>query len=187
MSVFLNAPDDTHTRPIARKPIVAHKRSERTEDMTMRIKTLAALTIAAPAMAFSAVPASAALIETQSATDIPAYAPLETSVNAEYDRERRWDRRRDRRDDRYYGGYGGQQRYYGEPVHRSTRVWRGDDNRYYCRKENGTTGLLIGAGVGALIGNEVAGRGDRTLGAILGAAGGALLGREIDRSNARCR
>ncbi|NCT11144.1 MAG: glycine zipper 2TM domain-containing protein, partial [Rhodobacterales bacterium] len=41
--------------------------------------------------------------------------------------------------------------------------------------------------VGALIGNEVAGRGDRTLGAILGAAGGALLGREIDRSSTRCR
>lgn len=155
--------------------------------MTMRIKTLAALAIAAPAMAFSAIPASAAPIEIRSTTHVSAYAPLETGVNADYDRDRRWDRRRDRRDDRYYGGYGGQQRYYGEPVHRSTRVWRGDDNRYYCRKQDGTTGLLIGAGVGALIGNEIAGRGDRTLGAILGAAGGALLGREIDRSNARCR
>ena len=78
-------------------------------------------------------------------------------------------------------------RYYGEPVYRDTRVWRGRDGRYYCRKENGTTGLLIGAGVGGLIGNEVAGRGDKTLGTLLGAVGGALLGREIDRSNSRCR
>ena len=75
---------------------------------------------------------------------------------------------------------------YGEPVYRDTRVWRGNDGRYYCRKSNGTTGLLIGAGVGALLGREVAGRGgDRTLGAILGAAGGALLGRSLD-SGTRC-
>ena len=68
-----------------------------------------------------------------------------------------------------------------------TRVWRGDDGRYYCRRDNGTTGLIIGAAVGGLAGREIAGRGDRTLGTILGAAGGALLGREIDRDNYRCR
>lgn len=85
----------------------------------------------------------------------------------------------------YYNQYSS---YDGQQVHRNTRVWQGDDGRYYCRKENGTTGLLVGAGVGALIGHEVAGRGgDRTLGAILGAAGGALLGRTIDRSSTRCR
>lgn len=78
-------------------------------------------------------------------------------------------------------------RYYGEPIYRDTRIWRGRDGRYYCRKENGTTGLLIGAGVGGLIGNEVAGRGDKTLGTLLGAVGGAILGREIDRSNSSCR
>ncbi|WP_411290971.1 glycine zipper 2TM domain-containing protein [Sphingorhabdus sp.] len=68
-----------------------------------------------------------------------------------------------------------------------TRMWRGDDGRYYCKRDDGTTGLIIGAAVGGLAGNEIAGRGDKTLGAILGAAGGALLGREIDRSNYRCR
>ena len=68
-----------------------------------------------------------------------------------------------------------------------TRVWRGDDGRYYCRRNDGTTGLIIGAAVGGLVGNEIAGRGDKTLGAILGAAGGALLGREIDRGDYRCR
>ncbi len=67
------------------------------------------------------------------------------------------------------------------------RVWRGDDDRYYCRRGDGTTGLIIGAAAGGLAGREIAGRGDRTLGAILGAAGGALLGREIDRSRYRCR
>ncbi|QYJ08231.1 glycine zipper 2TM domain-containing protein [Qipengyuania flava] len=91
---------------------------------------------------------------------------------------------RDRRDARpYYMGY---DRYYGQPVRADTRIWRGNDGRYYCRRDNGTTGLLVGAGVGALLGHEVAGRGDRTLGAILGGAAGALLGRTIDRSSTRC-
>ena len=66
-------------------------------------------------------------------------------------------------------------------------VWRGRDGRYYCKRENGTTGLLIGGAVGGLIGNTIAGGGDRTLGTVLGVAGGALLGREIDRSDSRCR
>ncbi|MGN3975313.1 glycine zipper 2TM domain-containing protein [Tsuneonella sp. SYSU-LHT278] len=97
--------------------------------------------------------------------------------------------RHDRYDSRYYGnGYGYQQSNYGEPVYANTRVWRGEDDRYYCRRSNGTTGLVIGAAGGALLGREIAGRyGDRTLGAILGAAGGALLGREIAKSGARCR
>lgn len=67
-------------------------------------------------------------------------------------------------------------------------AWRGRDGRYYCRKPDGTTGLLVGGAAGALIGRGIAGPyGDRTLGAILGAAGGALLGRAIDRDSARCR
>ncbi len=98
-----------------------------------------------------------------------------------------------RNDSRYYGnGYNSgyqQQTYYGEPVNANTRVWEGDDGRYYCRKSNGTTGLIIGAAGGALLGREIAGRGDRTLGAILGAAGGALLGRAVQKgvSGSRCR
>ncbi len=77
---------------------------------------------------------------------------------------------------------------YDQRVNSNTRVWRDKrDGRYYCKKDNGTTGLLIGAGVGGLAGHEIAGRGDKTLGVILGAAGGALLGREIDRDKYRCR
>lgn len=86
---------------------------------------------------------------------------------------------------RYYDDRG---RYY-EPrrISRNDRMWRGDDGRYYCKRDNGTTGLVIGAGVGALAGHEIAGRGDRTLGAIIGAVGGGLIGREIDRGSLNCR
>ncbi len=67
------------------------------------------------------------------------------------------------------------------------RVWRGRDGRYYCKRNNGTTGLVIGAVGGALVGRTIDTRGDRTVGTLLGAAGGALLGREIERSGSRCR
>ncbi|MDK2760655.1 MAG: glycine zipper 2TM domain-containing protein [Sphingopyxis sp.] len=72
-------------------------------------------------------------------------------------------------------------------VNRNTRVWRGNDGRYRCRRDNGTTGLLIGGAVGGLAGNEIAGRGDKLLGTVIGAGAGALLGREVDRSKYRCR
>ena len=79
--------------------------------------------------------------------------------------------------------------YYVQPrrIDRSSYMWRGRDGRYYCKRDNGTTGLVIGAGVGALAGHELAGRGDKTLGAILGGAVGAVLGREIDRGSLSCR
>ncbi|MBX7461802.1 glycine zipper 2TM domain-containing protein [Qipengyuania huizhouensis] len=79
--------------------------------------------------------------------------------------------------------------YYVQPrrISRNSYMWRGRDGRYYCKRDNGTTGLVIGAGVGALAGHELAGRGDRTLGAILGGAVGAVVGREIDRGSLRCR
>ena len=92
---------------------------------------------------------------------------------------------RDRDSARYYDRNGR----YREPrrLSRNDRVWRGNDGRYYCKRGNGTTGLIIGAAGGALLGREIDGGRDRTLGTILGAAGGGLLGREIDRGRARCR
>lgn len=72
-------------------------------------------------------------------------------------------------------------------IARQEDVWRGPDGAYHCRKPNGTTGLVIGAAAGALIGREVDGGRDRTTGTVLGAAGGALLGREIERGGARCQ
>jgi len=78
---------------------------------------------------------------------------------------------------------------YVEPrrLDRSDRIWRGRDSRYYCKRDNGTTGLVIGAAVGGLAGHEIAGSGDKTLGAIIGAVGGGLLGRAIDRGDMKCR
>lgn len=78
---------------------------------------------------------------------------------------------------------------YREPrrMGRNDRIWRGRDGRYYCRRDNGTTGLIIGAGVGALAGHEIAGNGDQTLGAIIGGVAGGLLGREVDRGGMKCR
>lgn len=90
-----------------------------------------------------------------------------------------------RSDGRYYDRYGR----YREPrrLSRNDRVWRGRDGRYYCRRDNGTTGLIVGAAAGALLGRAIDTRGDRLLGTLLGGAGGAALGREIDRGGMRCR
>ena len=68
----------------------------------------------------------------------------------------------------------------------SGRTWQGRDGRMHCRRSNGTTGLIVGAGAGALLGRAVDTRGERTTGTVLGAAAGALLGREATRK-VRCR
>jgi hypothetical protein len=62
------------------------------------------------------------------------------------------------------------------------KTWRGSDGRIYCRKSNGTTGLIVGGAAGALVGRAIDTRGERTTGTILGAAAGALLGRHVDRN-----
>jgi hypothetical protein len=77
----------------------------------------------------------------------------------------------------YRGGYYADRGYY----RGNDRYYRG----YRCR-DNGTGGTIIGAIAGGLLGNEVAGRGDRTTGAILGAGVGALAGRAIDKGDRRC-
>ena len=69
------------------------------------------------------------------------------------------------------------------------REWRDNRGRLRCRKPDGTTGAVVGAVGGALLGRTIDTRGDRTLGTVLGAVAGGLLGREIERSggNRRCR
>ncbi|CAM3279765.1 17 kDa surface antigen [Sphingomonas antarctica] len=62
------------------------------------------------------------------------------------------------------------------------RVYRGNDGRYYCKRTDGTTGLIVGAGAGGLLGNVIDGGHSRGVGTILGAVGGALAGRAIERS-----
>jgi hypothetical protein len=70
--------------------------------------------------------------------------------------------------------------------HYKYREWRGRDGRTYCRKSDGTTGLIVGGVGGALVGRAIDTRGDRATGTILGAAAGALIGKELD-SKRRCR
>ena len=67
------------------------------------------------------------------------------------------------------------------------RYYRDDRPRYARRdcKTSGTTGLLVGAAAGALLGRAVDTRGDRLPGTIIGGGAGALIGKEID-SKRRC-
>ncbi|HXG81209.1 MAG TPA: glycine zipper 2TM domain-containing protein [Sphingomicrobium sp.] len=67
------------------------------------------------------------------------------------------------------------------------RIWQDSHGRYRCKRPNGTTGLIVGAAGGALIGRAIDTRGERATGTILGAAAGALIGRKIDRSRVKCR
>jgi hypothetical protein len=77
--------------------------------------------------------------------------------------------------------------YHPRRLTRNDHVWRGRDGHYYCRRGNGTTGLIVGAAAGALLGRAIDTQGDRLLGTLLGGAGGALLGREIDSGGLSCR
>lgn len=64
------------------------------------------------------------------------------------------------------------------------RVYRGRDGRTYCKRDDGTTGLVVGAVGGGLLGNLVGGG---TLGTLAGAGAGGLLGRSIGRGKVKCR
>lgn len=70
--------------------------------------------------------------------------------------------------------------------HYNGPTWHGRDGRTYCRKSDGTTGLIVGGAAGALLGRAIDTRGDRAMGTVLGAAAGALLGREVERGRS-CR
>lgn len=137
--------------------------------------------LAAACASLSTVAPASAAVQYSNSTVSHVSPGAETAYN-QY-RDYRGDYRRGYRDDNRRG----YRRSYDEPVYRSTRTWRGNDGRYYCRKKNGTTGLIIGGAAGALLGRSIDGGRDRTLGTLLGAAGGALLGREVDRGGSRCR
>lgn len=95
-----------------------------------------------------------------------------------------------RPDPRYRGYYA--ERYYRggyAPIRvtRETRIYRGGDNRYYCRRSDGTTGLIIGGVLGGVLGDRIDQGRSSILGAVLGASAGALIGRELDRGEVICR
>lgn len=139
--------------------------------------------------------------------DEPANAHEDHRDQRRYGRNGNWHRHDDRqrqeawqeyhrydynRPDARYGNYQAD-RYYRDgrnyPQRRlvnDDRIYRGSNGRYYCRRSDGTTGLIIGAIGGGILGNVIAPRGSKTLGAILGGGGGALIGRSIDRGGVRC-
>lgn len=156
--------------------------------------------ILAAALAAVIAPAAPAL------ADPPGWAPAHGKRDKEYRKaQKEW--RKDRREEwRDYGRYDYNRgdprngnRYYADRYYRdgrnyqprtlayNDRIYRGENGQYYCRRSDGTTGLLIGALGGGVLGNVI-GRGEsQTLATILGASAGALIGRSIDRSNVRCR
>jgi glycine zipper 2TM protein len=80
-----------------------------------------------------------------------------------------------------------ERRYRPRRLGRNDWVYRGSDNRYYCRRDDGTTGLIIGGISGAVLGHIIAPGGAKTLGTIVGAGAGALIGRAIDDGDVVCR
>ena len=99
-------------------------------------------------------------------------------------------------DDRDEGGYDASRYYrpgpnYQERVLSSDdRVYRGSDWRYYCTRSDGTTGLIVGAVGGGILGNVIDGGHSRAVGTILGGVLGAVAGQAIERNankDVRCR
>jgi hypothetical protein len=66
------------------------------------------------------------------------------------------------------------------------QIYRDNDGRYYCKRDDGTTGTIVGAIAGGVLGNIIAPGGSKTLGTILGGAGGAIAGNAIDRNDVSC-
>lgn len=113
--------------------------------------------------------------------------------NSDYSND--WSRYDYDRPDPAYGDYSADRyhrkddrRYREREMNRDERVYRGQDGRYYCRRSDGTTGLIVGAVAGGALGNVIAPGGSELVGTIIGAIGGGVAGRAIDRSReVRCR
>lgn len=65
--------------------------------------------------------------------------------------------------------------------------WVGANGRIACRRDDGSTGVIVGALAGGTLGNILAQSGDKKVGSIIGGTLGALLGKELDRGNGTCR
>jgi hypothetical protein len=99
------------------------------------------------------------------------------------------------RPDPSYSGYYANRYYVENPryrerrLSRNDRVYVGEDGRYYCRRNDGTTGLVVGGIAGGALGAALTSGRSEVLGVLLGAAAGAAAGRAVERSNddVRCR
>src|SRR3546814_1180815 len=97
---------------------------------------------------------------------------------------RRSSDRPDPRHDGYYADnyYRNDRRYRERRLSNNDRIYRGRDGKYYCRRNDGSTGLIVGGIAGGVLGNVIAPGDSKTLGTVLGAVGGAVAGSAIDRS-----
>ena len=89
--------------------------------------------------------------------------------------------------DGYYDRYYTAGQYDPYVLTRDDRIYRGANGTYYCRRRDGTVGLVVGAGIGGLLGNIIAPRGSNTIGTLIGAAAGASIGYAIERGEVRCQ
>jgi hypothetical protein len=91
-------------------------------------------------------------------------------------------------DDRFGTNYDAARDYRDGPQYQERRlgsndqVYRGSDGRYYCKRSDGTTGLIVGAAAGGILGNVIDGGRHRTGGTLIGGALGALLGRSVEQN-----
>jgi len=96
-------------------------------------------------------------------------------------------------DDPYATSYDASRYYREDPRYQervlssNDQVYRGSDGRYYCKRSDGTTGLIIGAAGGGILGNVIDGGRHRTAGTLIGGALGALAGKSIDQDQVKCR
>jgi hypothetical protein len=114
---------------------------------------------------------------------VAAPAMVPTDAVAQRRDDRRWQGDRDDRNWDPAGSYR-DGKYRERRLGRNDRIYRGKDGRAYCKRSDGTTGLVIGALGGGVLGNIIGGG---TLGTLAGAGGGALLGRSVDRGKVKCR
>ena len=158
---------------------------------------LFAVALAAIAMPLAATPAAAQPNQRELREDV-----RDARENL---RDARQDRREARRNWRNYSRYDynryepGTRAYYADDYYRDgsyyrerrlsrgDRIYVGRDGRHYCRRSDGTTGLIVGAAIGGLIGNSLDRGRSSLLGTLIGAGAGAAIGSEIQRGNVRCR
>jgi hypothetical protein len=109
-----------------------------------------------------------------------------------YDRYGRYDwNTPDPRYNGYYADnyYHSDRRYREYRLNSNDRIYRGRDGRYYCRRSDGSTGLIVGAVAGGILGSIIAPGDSKPLGAVIGAIGGGAAGAAIDSNNpdVRCQ
>lgn len=126
-------------------------------------------------MLMTAFVASATLLSIQG--DVPRGAVLR------YDRSPAWAGSVFYPDDHYRDG-----RYYPQRrIGHRDRIYRGRDGRYYCRRIDGTTGLLVGEDIDRLLGDAAAPGQSRLIGELPGAGVSGVLSLRIDSGAVRCR